>query len=38
MNPMAQKGYGLKRGDGLDSAVRFVVHDEDAEEADVTGL
>ncbi len=38
VNPMAGKGYALKQGDVLDFAVRFVVHDGDAEEADVAGL
>ena len=38
MNPMAGKGYALKRGDVLDFAVPFVVHDGDVEEADVKGL
>ena len=38
VNPMASKGYALKRGDMLDFAVRFVVHDGDAEEADVATM
>ena len=38
VNPLASKGYALKRGDVLDFAVRFVVHDGDAEEADVAGM
>ena len=38
VNPMASKGYALKRGDMLDFAVRFVVHDGDAEEADVAAM
>ena len=35
---MAREGYSLKRGDELDFAVRFVVHDGDMEEADVAGM
>ena len=38
VNPMAREGYALKRGDVLDFAVRFVVHDGDVEEADVAGM
>ena len=38
VNPLGREGYALKRGDVLDFAVRFVVHDGDAEEADVAGL
>ena len=38
VNPLASKGYALKRGDVLDFAVRFVVHDGDAEAADVAGM
>ena len=38
VNPMGSKGYALKRGDVLDFAVRFVVHDGDAEEADISGM
>ena len=38
VNPMASKGYALQQGDVLDFAVRFVVHDGDAEEAEVAGL
>ena len=38
VNPLASKGCELKRGDVLDFAVRFVVHDGDAGEADVAGL
>ena len=38
MNPMESKGYELRRGNVLDFAVRFVVHDGDVEEADVVGL
>ena len=38
VNPMGGKGYALKRGDVLDFAVRFVVHDGDVEEADVAGM
>ena len=34
----ARKGYALRRGDVLDFAVRFVVHDRGVEEADVAGL
>ena len=33
-----RKGSTLNRGDALDFAVRFVVHDGDVEEADVAGL
>ena len=38
MNPLAGEGYALKRGDVLDFAVRFFVHDGDVEEADVAGV
>ena len=38
VNPLEGKGCALKRGDVLDFAVRFVVHDGDAEEADVAGM
>ena len=38
VNPLGSKGCALKRGDVLDFAVRFVVHDGDAEEADVAGM
>ncbi len=38
VNPMAREGYALIRGDVLDFAVRFVVHDGDVEEADVAGM
>ena len=38
VNPMARQGYALKQGDVLDFAVRFVVHDGDAEEANVAGM
>ena len=38
VNPMAREGYALKRGDVLDFAVRFFVHDGDAEEADFAGM
>jgi len=37
VHPMAREGYALKWGDVLDFAVRFFVHDGDAEEADVVG-
>ena len=35
---MARQGYALKQGDVLDFAVRFIVHDGDAEEAKVAGM
>ena len=38
VNPLASKGYALTQGDVLDFAVRFVVHDGDAGDADVAGL
>ena len=38
VNPLASKRYALRRGDVFDFAVRFVVHDGDAEEADVAGM
>ena len=38
VNPTGSKGYALKQGDVLDFAVRFVVHDGDAGEADVAGM
>ncbi|MCZ0937510.1 MAG: PmoA family protein, partial [Caldilineaceae bacterium] len=38
VNPMGRKGYPLKQGDVLDFAVRFVVHDGNAEEANVAGM
>ena len=38
VNPMARKGYPLKQGEVLDFAVRFIVHDGDAEESDVAGM
>ena len=38
VNPMAREGYALKRGDVLDFAVRFIVHDGDTEAADVAGM
>ncbi len=38
VKPMAREGYALKRGDVLDFAVRLVVHDGDAADADVKGL
>ena len=38
VNPLGSKGCELKQGDVLDFAVRFVVHDGDAEEADVAGM
>ena len=38
VNPLEGKGCALKRGDVLDFAVRFVVHDGDAEAADVAGM
>ena len=38
VNPLAREGYALKRGDVLDFAVRFVVHDGDVEEANVAGM
>ena len=38
VNPLASKGHALKRGNVLDFAVRFVVHDGEAGEADVAGM
>ena len=38
VNPLALKRQELKRGDLLDLAVRVVVHDGDAEQADIAGL
>ena len=38
VNPLARKRYELKRGDLLDFAVRVVVHDGDAGQADIPAL
>ena len=37
-NPLGEKQFVLSRGDVLDFAVRFVVHDGDVVEADVAGM
>ncbi len=38
VNPLAHTQWEIKRGDLLDLAVRVIVHDGDAEQADIVGL